>query len=450
MLKTGFLFLLVAFFFTKVFSQCLIPLPPPACNGTEPGLSDNETLGSGITRWYYGSTTTMNSLTLDGGTLVVCTDLTIDKFYITTGTVIIRPGARFVIGSGIGSGLIFKGDCYIYNYGICEIQRNLSFDMGASPTTPNVVINATNSSLFRMPNQYFVINDPFSWFVNKGKAEFWGIITDPNASPGSVCLGDESSTRMAVLINKVAGTYTVPIGSACLNVYQLSQFSNSLTNDPGLFVCLGGSHTSVPGCGGCPANNWGAAQVFTACTGCDALTVLSTEITSFTVTPTKQGYNKLNWRMTSFMPGGYYYVLRSANGTSFTPIDSALLEDGDIADFDSFDKHPQPGINYYMIRYTDPRGMTYDSKPAKIVTEHVDGFNIYPSPFRTHFFLKYPGRIEQLILTDIAGRNVLITYAPGDLAGITEVRLKENIQPGIYIIHIRTEKNVMAKTLFKE
>jgi hypothetical protein len=206
----------------------------------------------------------------------------------------------------------------------------------------------------------------------------------------------------------------------------------------------------VSGCGGCPANNWGAAQVFTGCTGCDALQVLGTEITSFTVSATKDGYNKLDWEMSSLVPGGYSYVLRSADGISYQPIDSVMPGNESMTHFSSFDKHPQPGTNYYMIRYTDPRGMTFDSKAVKAVTDLYSGFNIYPSPFRTNFFLKYSGRIEQIILTDISGCNIPITYKPSGDGGTTEVYLRENIQPGIYIIHVRTEKSVMAKTLFKD
>ena len=37
----------------------------------------------------------------------------------------------------------------------------------------------------QMNNQYFVINNADSWFVNKGKAYFHGIITDPQSSPAA-------------------------------------------------------------------------------------------------------------------------------------------------------------------------------------------------------------------------------------------------------------------------
>lgn len=78
MFKTSFFFLLLFFSVHKIFSQCLIAPSPPDCTGTEALLVDDETLNTGTTKWYYGGAVTMNSLTLNGGTLIVCGDLTID------------------------------------------------------------------------------------------------------------------------------------------------------------------------------------------------------------------------------------------------------------------------------------------------------------------------------------------------------------------------------------
>src|SRR5687768_16781789 len=355
MFKTCFLFLLLFFSVPKIFAQCLTPVSPPACNGTEPLLIDNETLSIGISKWYYGPSVTMNNLTLNGGSLVVCGDLTIDKFYMDSGTVYVRPGARFVIGSGIGAGLVLKGNSTFYNYGTCEVQRNLSLDNGyATAATPNIVINATSSSVFKMSNQYFVINNAYSWFVNNGSAEFWGIITDQQSSAGSVCLGQASSTRMAVLINKIADSYRVPVASACLNVSQFSQFNNKLTNDPGLSVCLGSGHNSSSGCGGCPANNWGAAQVFTNCMGCGSLTVLGVQFTSFTALHRLNGGTKLSWQFAPVTKNAVFKIQRSADGKNYQTVDSIIVIDESTSLFNTIDKTPAPGNNYYMIKYINP------------------------------------------------------------------------------------------------
>ncbi len=449
MFKTSLFLLLFAFSFPRGFSQCLTPLPPPACTGTESLLTDNETITSGITKWYYGASTTMNSLTLDGGTLVVCGDLTIDKFYMNSGSIYVRPGARFVISSGIGAGIILRGDAYIFNYGVLEIQRNLSFDPGATIDKPSVLINASTTSILKMSNQYFVINDPYSYFVNHGKAEFWGIITDPNTSAGALCFGDGSFTRMAVLINKVADSYSVPNGRSCLNVFSFSQFSNQLTSDPNLFVCLPATHTSVSGCGGCPANNWGSAQVFTDCAGCDALAVLGTTVSSFEVSA-KKGFHELRWMISNPAPGGICRVYRLNTQTNFQLIDSIPVRDAQTGFYTSTDFQPQPGNNYYMINYSDPRGTTVNSKTIRIFTETADGFTVYPIPFKNDFTIKYSNPIRQVILTDVTGRNVPINYSFNALAGTVEVSVNGSILPGIYIVHIRTDKNVMAKTIFKE
>jgi hypothetical protein len=261
---------------TELTAQCRTPLPFTTCTGTEPLVIADEIITQGITKWYYGSTVTMNSLTLRGGTLIVCGDLTIDKFYMDSGQIIVNPSARFVIGSGIGSGLMLQGNCSISNYGTLECYRNLSLENGwASAAKPNVVINATVASVFKMPNQYFVINNANSWFVNNGTAQFWGLIVDAQASPGSVCL-NTSRMQMAILINKVANAYRVNSGNACVYVHQLSQFFGVLTSSPNLFACMAASHTSDAGCipFGCQPNNWGAAQLFTSCNTCASLDVL--------------------------------------------------------------------------------------------------------------------------------------------------------------------------------
>jgi len=456
MFKTCFLFLVLFFSVSRISSQCLTAPSPPVCTGSEALLTDNETLDTGTTKWYYGGAVTMNSLTLDGGTLIVCGDLTIDKFYMDRGTIFIRPGARFVISSGIGAGLILRGDSYIYNYGTFEVQRNLSLENGHSTAaTPNVIINATTSSVFKMPNQYFVINDSFSWFVNNGSAEFWGVITDPQASANSVCLGNSSTTQMAVLINKVQNTYVTPLGNACLHVRQFSQFYNQLSNSHSLFVCLGASHSSDSGCipFGCQPNNWGAAQVFTNCAGCSALGVLGVQFISFTIMTNSYGFNSLEWQLSGAKQHHIFKVERSADGIRYAPIDSFIVNDENRIQFNSIDKNPLPGTNYYMIKYIDPvTGKTVNSKTEKIFFEKSGAdLTIYPIPFDNKFFISYgQGMLpEKIILTDITGRNIRISYSTKEIAGQIELCVMDRIEPGIYIIHLRTSKKYIAQTIMK-
>jgi hypothetical protein len=454
MLKTHALCLLSFFFLSlSSFSQCLTSLPPPACLGTEPLVTDGETLNTGTTKWYYGAAASMGTLTLNGGTLVVCGDLTVDKFYMDKGTIFIRQGGRFVIGSGLGAGLQLRGDCSIYNYGTCEVQRNLSLENSAAAATPNRVINALNSSVFKMSNQYFVINNAHSWFVNNGAAEFWGIITDVQASANSVCLGNGSRTRMAILINKVADSYVSPSGNSCLYVHQFSEFYGRLSSSPTLFVCLGNGHTSNTGCipFGCTPNNWGNAQVFTNCAGCAAIAALTIQFTSFTVLQETGGANKLQWQINTGITDGFFTVLRSSDGESYEPIDSIPVKQATF--FNAVDKNPLQGNNYYMIRYINSRtGMMVNSKMAKVFSEISAGFSLYPVPFDNKFYVGFiPGtHPEKIMLTDVNGRNIRIRNTVREEAKLVEVEVLDKIQPGIYIIHMQADnKNIVAKTIFK-
>lgn len=447
------LFLLLILSFHS-FSQCLSPLAPPACNGTEPLVANNDILSNGNIKWYYGSTATLSTLTLQGGTLVVCGDLTIDKFYMDSGTIFIRPGGRFVIGSGIGSGLQFKGGCAIYNYGTCEVQRNLSLENAATAASPNIVINATNSSLFKMPNQYFVINNNHSWFVNNGQAQFWGIITDVQAAPASICLGNGSTTKMAILINKVSNTYVAPSGNACVYVFQLSEFYGQLTSNPTVFVCLASTHTSNTSCVpfGCIPNDWGAAQVFTNCLGCGAIAVLPVRFISFTAKRKDPPAGQLQWQINPDIHEGKFTVLRSTDGAGYQAIDSIFFHESSIQVFNSIDKHPTPGNNYYMIRYTNPQtGMTTNSNIVKLLPEIRVGFNLYPVPFDDKFFITceagtYP---QKILLTDICGHDIRTRYIIRENASSVEVDVLEPLQTGLYIIHMQTNKSLIAKTIFK-
>lgn len=452
-MKIPSLLVISLLFARSIVAQCITAPSPPGFTGTEPLAFDNETLNLGTTKYYYGSNATFNTYTVNGGTLVIEGQLTVDKFYMDSGTVYIRPGARLVIGSGIGAGLIFKGNCAIYNYGTCEIQRNLSLESGwASAAQPNIVINATRTSVFKMGNQYFVINNTHSRFVNNGTAEFWGIINDPQSIAGSVCLGNNSTTMMAVLINKVANTYVVPSGNACVYVRQFSQFFGRLTNSGGLLACIGASHTSDAGCipHGCTPNNWGSAQVFTNCNSCATLVSLAIQFSSFTASRNPNG-NKLSWDLTAPTNEGSLQVLRSSNGTRFDVL-RTLMPSTTGTHYEFTDTDPLPGNNFYMIKYINSLGGYSNTKVIPVFTESKNGITIYPVPFDTKFSIHFGTEQipEKILLTDITGRHVRTNTIIKQSMQRVDVSIIDQLEPGVYIIHVQTDKTYMAQTILKK
>ncbi|HWC54631.1 MAG TPA: T9SS type A sorting domain-containing protein [Chitinophagaceae bacterium] len=435
-------------------AQCITPPPVPDCTGTEPLATDGETINSTTTKWYYGGTVSYNSLSLNGGTLIVCGDLTVDKFYITTGTIFIRPGARLVIGSGVGAGLQFQGGCYLYNFGTCEIQRNLSLENSASAVNPNIVINALPSSVFKMSNQYLVINNNYSWFENNGSADFWGLITDAQSSPGSVCLGNGSTTKMAILINKVANTYKAPSGNACVNVLQYSEFYGQLTSDPTVFVCLAAGHSSNNSCipFGCHPNDWGSSQVFTGCSGCATLSALPVRFLSFTGAGINNRGVQLTWETAMAETNGKMLVLRSGNGRDFKVLDSIFVHSTTGNVFHYLDTNPLRGTNFYRIVFSEFRlEMTTSSSVININFEPETTEAIYPVPFGQNFTIIFnredsPKTIE---LMDMYGRTIPIIYTISQSTLSASVKLTRREENGLYLVCLISNKSVTMKTVLK-
>jgi hypothetical protein len=73
-------------------------------------------------------------------------------------------------------------------------------------------------------------------------------------------------------------------------------------------------------------------------------------------------------------------------------------------------------------------------------------------PFDRSFSISFSREIEpeKVILTDIMGRNINIKYTIESYARSMEVEVLDDIAPGIYIVHIRSDKNTMAKTILKK
>jgi hypothetical protein len=155
--------------------------------------------------------------------------------------------------------------------------RNVALDNAhVSAAQPNIFINATAASVLDISFNWFVINNPWSWFVNYGKAGFHGIITDPLSSPGSVCLADKSQTYQTVLINNAVNAYATPSGFSCLSVNEHSYLCNRVTADPGLYACLSAAHITDSSCMVSAGRNnaWGNAYVMKNCSSCAALALL--------------------------------------------------------------------------------------------------------------------------------------------------------------------------------
>src|ERR1044071_4231414 len=99
------LLILTMFVNNQLTAQCRAGLPASPCTGSEPLVVNNETINKGTTKWYYGPSVTMNSLTLRGGTLIVCGNLRLLDLVMDSGQIIINTAGRLTVDGG--SGIVF-------------------------------------------------------------------------------------------------------------------------------------------------------------------------------------------------------------------------------------------------------------------------------------------------------------------------------------------------------
>jgi hypothetical protein len=430
------------------FSQCKVAPPLDSCQGTEPSLTDNQTLVTGDKRWYYGPTATMSQLTMRGGTLVVCGDLTLSALNMDSGTIIIRPGAKFSAGGSGGTGMIWQGNTAVYNYGTFNITTNLNLQGPyGSAAKPNIIMNVTPASYIKSFN-YFVINSAYSFFVNNGKAEFQGIITDAASVAGSVCMGPASEIKQNILINKVRNTYVAPSGHACVHVTTLSDFQDSLASSPAVLACVGASHTSATG-GGKKPNAWGRAQVFPACTSCGSLAVLPLYITNFNVRALQQGY-ELSWN-TSMAADRYLFVIeRSADGVKFNTIDSFLSTNR--TQYTRPDMYAPGSYQYYRIRYwnVDTRQVSYSTVVKVFNDEQMAGVELFPNPFAATIRISWlPGKQPQAIMVLGSAGNMVYHQLLQKAGQGLSLPLPSSLPAGNYIVKIIYPEKVLVRKIVK-
>jgi len=440
---------------TTLSAQCLTAPPvPAACTGAETLATDGSTINTATTRWFYaGSATSYDNLTMNGGTLIVCGDLIVDKFFFFSGTIFIRPGARFAIGTGTGSDM--QGNCAIYNYGTLELYRSIGMkNIHASALQPNVIINATSTAVFNINNNYLVIDNPFSWFVNNGNANFHGLVLDPGCAAGCICMAANSQFHIDHLVNKTFNTFNAPSGGACFSVTQLSQFCEQLTTNPSVYVCINPGHNTDSTClvAGGKHNAWGNAQVFNVCPGCNTITILPMRFTSFTVRANAGSY-RLQWKASGATANTVFRVERSIDGNRFTSIETTAIHEISPGTFYCVDEHPSNSNNYYHITCINP-GTGLANSSMIVMARNVDymSLKVYPNPFPNRFYVSLTGRepVSGVTLTSLDGQHIAIDYIWNKGSAGIDILVRQKITPGMYTLRVETTTSVYTQKITRQ
>jgi hypothetical protein len=389
-------------------SQCLSPINDTAnCTGTEPLVVNNEVISVGTTKWFYGTSATFSSLRINGGKLVVCGNLQVNDFGMQEGTLVITRTGRLTVNTGGGMSMIFTGGCSVYNLGFFKILSNLVLDgpgPWTNPVLPNIVWNGPGAT-FELSNTFFVLEKGNCFFVNKGIANFSGIITNTLADSASVCLGNLSRMNVALLENKRRNTYVAPEGPACVSVSNYGFSYEPLTVWPSVFICKGVSYC-VGGCDSIARQNqkWGGASLFSSCNSCANIYLLQSRFTNVRLSPQNNSF-MLSW--TAETPAQVEFIVqRSADGIFFQSIDTVAMHLTQSREpYYYKDVQPLQGSSFYRVLMVQPANGYTTASSVLSGSLQNDMINISPNPFSNVFTVSIPARmmVHQIRLMDVNG-----------------------------------------------
>lgn len=419
------------------FSQCIPVISDTACNGTEPLVVNNEVIGAGTSKWFYGASATYNSLRIQsGGKLVVSGQLQVNDFGMTGGTLVITSSGRLTVNTAGGSSMVFNGDVSIYNLGFFKVHCNMVLDGPDAWTNPvqrNLVWNGYRAT-FELANTYFVIEKGNCFFVNNGTANFSGIINGTLSDSASVCLGNMSRMYLMLLENRRRNSYVAPDGPACVFIRNYGFSYQQLTQWPSVYLCRSSSYCSS----GCNASNqlWGSAGLFNSCNSCAGMYLLPARFTDFNARQQHNGI-LLSWNIDQKQPQGKFIVQRSDDGVVFNNI--AVISNYSFADYP-----PARRKYFYRIVFEAEQGQQTNSNvlSAGFANDNLLP-EVQPNPVKNDFTISLPATMQVKEIKIIAAEGNVVYR---QLVGKQITAMKLNAVPmktaGVYFVQVITNERV--------
>ncbi|MBS1634340.1 MAG: hypothetical protein JST26_00365 [Bacteroidetes bacterium] len=336
-------------------------------------LADGDNITGSLIKTFSG-TASYNSITLNGGQLLVCGNLTLTDISVISGTITIAPGATLTVMGG--GALVFGANTTIYNYG------NLSFRRSVVTGSSNTIINCLTSSVFSVPFDQFIVQGPNSYFVNNGQSSFSYFIIQSTNSAGCVCQGPGSMITTSILINQYTNSFVLPTGVACVNVLNQVINSNAVSANTKTLICLPGSINVIVG------PNWGAATVFNSCNGC--LIVLPVELLSFRGTLLNDNA-LLTWSTLSEKNNCRFVAEHSTDAIHFDSIAGQIgaINSTEFHTYSVLQPHVRKNIlHYYRLRLVDCDGtFTYSRIIELDDSWQGDQIQCFPNPTQDYVYI---------------------------------------------------------------
>jgi hypothetical protein len=265
-----------------------------ACGVGTALTAGNTSVNAGQTYYFNaGGTPTYNNVSLNGGTLRICTALTLTNFNQNSGHLIVENGGSLTLTNAggyypNGGSVTIYGTLSFSGTTTIGIQNGVSVFVGSSGALTNVTdLNITSGSLHVNNNTTIAGNVTMSTGSNSicigsgailtvngtGTTDIQAALTInsgcallvPNGqltiqNTGSVSMSTGSTLQVKNFMNNTANSISGPgATTACFKYSGTATINAPLSTNPNIEVCS--SETN-------PTQNWGSATVYPGCSGC--------------------------------------------------------------------------------------------------------------------------------------------------------------------------------------
>ncbi|HQQ83933.1 MAG TPA: T9SS type A sorting domain-containing protein [Cyclobacteriaceae bacterium] len=163
---------------------------------------------------------------------------------------------------------------------------------------------------------------------------------------------------------------------------------------------------------------------------------------------------ELKWNTETELNNDFFTIQRTADGEIFEDIGN-VKGAGTTATPQRYiaqDLHAAPGRWYYRLRQTDYDGQFTFSKLVMVDVPLLAGWHIYPNPTQTSDIqIKFSngdiGKSAFVIIHDIHGQELMRVKLSDIDQNAISLKLPEGIAPGVYIISIGVEQQVLRQKL---
>lgn len=420
--------LFISLLFLSFLSTAQCPTCPsvPPCSGGNGAASNFLNINAGQTYWYNGSGDSY-SIFMNGGTLIVCGDLTIPNINFNSGsTIYVDAGATLVITPF----LLMNGNTTIYNNGTLFLNGGASLQNAG-----NFISNCSSSAQLNVSNTFQITSN--SEFVNFGEASFSTLVLQGGFS-NQVCLSSGARIEVVDFTNSSTNSIQAPDGPACLSFSNSISLNVDLSTSSDLLICQLAS-ASVFG-----SATFGSAPLQNPCPSCSV--ALPVELIEFDAESTQNAV-VLRWTTASEIDSDYFVVECSSDGHTYQEVGfvDAAGNSSQVINYEFFHYNVGFDTRYYRLRQVDYDGAFEYSKTIAVdpvlmpQQEVLQVVQLFPNPSTgvLNISISATQRTNtEVAIYDLLGNKVL-TQQLSATPGINTITVNTNdLNAGGYFIKL--------------